>query len=63
MQSNTLTSDKTSSDESKRLAIARQMPSTEIIKFANANNVNISQSPFDEGKKMKLFTNKLLGEL
>jgi len=40
MQSNTLTTE-ASSDESKRLAIARQVPSTEILAYARANGINI----------------------
>ncbi|MBT4321285.1 trypsin-like peptidase domain-containing protein [Candidatus Bathyarchaeota archaeon] len=41
MQSNTLTTEASSDDESKRLAIARQVPSTEIIAYARANGINI----------------------
>ncbi len=41
MQSNTLTTEASSDDESKRLAIARQVPSTEIIAFAKANGIDI----------------------
>jgi hypothetical protein len=40
MQSNTLTTEETG-DESKRLAIARQVPSTEILAFAKANGISI----------------------
>lgn len=41
MQSNTLTTEASSDDESKRLAIARQVPSTEIIAFARMNGINL----------------------
>lgn len=41
MQSNTLTTEASSDDESKRLAIARQVPSTEIIAHARASGINI----------------------
>jgi len=41
MQSNTLTTEASSDDESKRLAIARQVPSTEIIAYAKTNDINI----------------------
>lgn len=40
MQSNTLTAE-VSEDESKRLAIARQVPSIDIIAFARANGISI----------------------
>ena len=40
MQSNTLTTE-AEGDESKRLAIARQVPSTEIMAFARANGIHI----------------------
>lgn len=40
MQSNTLTTEE-AGDESKRLAIARQVPSTEIRAFARANGISI----------------------
>ncbi len=40
MQSNTLTTEETG-DESKRLAIARQVPSIEILAFARANGISI----------------------
>ena len=39
MQSNTLTTEASSDDESKRLAIARQVPSTEILAYARANGI------------------------
>lgn len=39
MQSNTLTTEASSDDESKKLAIARQVPSTEIIAYARANGI------------------------
>ena len=38
MQSNTLTAEETG-DESKRLSIARQVPSTDILAFARANGI------------------------
>ena len=40
MQSNTLTTGETD-DESKRLAIARQVPSMEILAFARANGITL----------------------
>ena len=39
MQSNTLTTEVSTDDESKRLAIARQVPSTEIIAYARASGI------------------------
>ena len=41
MQSNTLTTEASSDDEFKRLAIARQVPSTEILAYARTNGINI----------------------
>jgi hypothetical protein len=41
MQSNTLTTEVSSEDESKRLAISRQVPSLDIIVFARANGITI----------------------
>ncbi len=43
MQSNTLTTDGSSSDESKRLSIARQVPSTEIIALARDKDIPVLQ--------------------
>jgi len=40
MQSNTLTTEASSEDESKRLAISRQVPSTDIIAYARASGIN-----------------------
>jgi hypothetical protein len=39
MQSNTLTTEASSDDESNRLAIARQVPSTEILAYARTNGI------------------------
>jgi hypothetical protein len=39
MQSNTLTTVASSDDESKRLAIARQVPSKEILAYARASGI------------------------
>ena len=40
MQSNTLTAETLSDDESKRLVIAWHVPSTEIIAYARSSGIN-----------------------